>query len=138
MHHGNLRTAALFVPAALSFVGCTGPGPIDDSRSGELAATDERHHSDGSFYDEHTFEAGEGYRIVITMESPDFDTFLHLSGPDGSADQNWQNDDRSGDDTSSRIECTAPESGTYTIWANSNREGEVGAYVLHIRTDKPG
>ena len=133
MDKSCVRIAALVAGVALP--GCSGPEAIDDSRAGELSASDERHHSDGSYYDEHTFEAGEGYRIVITMDSDELDTFLHLAGPgDG---QNWQNDDRSGDDKGSRIECVAPESGTYTIWANSHEEGEVGAYVLGIRTDRP-
>jgi hypothetical protein len=118
------------VPAAL---GCSGPEPLDETRNGELTAEDARHPSDGSFYDEHTFEAGEGYRIRVSMESGELDTFLHLSGPDG----NWQNDDRSGDDRGSVIDCIASASGTYRILANSHEAGEVGRYVLRIRTDRP-
>jgi hypothetical protein len=71
------------------------------------------------------------------MESEELDPFLHVFGPGDSPDQRWQNDDRAGDDRSARIEETAPVSGTYTIWANSHREGEVGAYNLRIRTTRP-
>ncbi len=116
---------------------CSGPDPVDETHEGTLSDADQRHHSDGSFYDEYEIEAGEGYRIVVTMESAELDPFLHVFGPEDSPDQQWQNDDRAGDDRSARIEETAPVSGTYTIWANSHREGETGSYRLRIQTERP-
>ncbi len=71
------------------------------------------------------------------MESGEIDPYLHVFGPDDDDAQRWQNDDRAGDDHNARIEETAPVGGTYTVWANSHREGETGHYSLRIQTERP-
>ena len=39
--------------------------------------------SDGSLYEEHSFEGCAGQSVTITVESRDFDTYVALSSPEG-------------------------------------------------------
>ena len=88
---------------------------------------------DGSFYDLHTFDGEAGQRVAIAMDSQEFDTFLWLFGPDGQ--ELAQNDDDDDAITAnSAIAITLPQTGTYTIVANSHGEGMVGAYQVTVRT----
>src|SRR5690606_15776365 len=68
--------------------------------NGELSDAD-RTLDDGSKYDEYTFQGSTGDRVVITMTSSAFDTYLALLGPGG--DRVANNDDVSDSDTNSQI-----------------------------------
>lgn len=97
--------------------------------SGELTDSD-RTLEDGSKFDEYTFTGNAGDRIVISMSSGSFDTYLKLlsaSGEDVAA-----NDDREDGDTDSEISVTLPSSGTFKIWANAYEAGSLGAYTLRL------
>lgn len=85
--------------------------------SGALEDGDLLYDEDKSYYDEYKFEASEGDEIVVTMNSEDFDTYLHLQGPGGLHEMN---DDHGNDDTTnSQIVYTATADGEYTVLANS-------------------
>jgi len=134
MRHVGLLVSILALAAFIG--GCSKPDPVNMNETGELAAGDTTHPDDGSFYDEYTFKAAEGYTITVNMTSDAFDSYLHLRGPDGSDLQ--QNDDVEPGNLNSRITFTAPSTGEYTILANSRGAGETGAYTLSIVTAAGG
>lgn len=123
--------ALALVAGVLPSAACGQTDLVDQTHSGELTATDSRHPSDQSSYDEYTFEADKGYAVDIELTSESFDTFLHIIGPEG---EDWQNDDRAGDNWNSRRQFTATSSGTYRVWANSHRPDAEGPYELRIHT----
>lgn len=97
--------------------------------NGELSDAD-RTLDDGSKYDEYTFQGSTGDRVVITMTSSAFDTYLALLGPGG--DRVANNDDVSDSDTNSQIVFTLSASGRYTIIANAYEAGSFGPYSLRL------
>ncbi len=88
----------------------------------------DRTRDDSSIYDGYAFNGSAGERVVVTLESGDFDAYLTVLSPT----QQTHDDDDSGGGTDSRLELTLEESGTWTIMANAYRAGESGEYVLTI------
>lgn len=86
---------------------------------------------DGSLYEEYRFEGESGQSITITLESPDFDTYLMLIAPNGDVLQ--YNDDISDSDRNSQIAIVLPESGTYRVIANSYDPAGQGSYEITVR-----
>lgn len=87
--------------------------------------------SDGSRYEEHTFEGRAGQTVTITMESEDFDTYLIVLGPDG--EKVGENDDASGSTLNSSLTLTLPQTGTYRVIANALDRNGQGRYLLVVR-----
>jgi len=65
----------------------------------------------------------------MTLISPDFDTLLQLTKPNG---QILSSDDFDGQTRLSKIKFEADESGLYKILVTSYEVGEVGEYRLAI------
>ncbi len=85
----------------------------------------------GRYYDEWTYSAAVGQRVVITMDSEDVDAYLVVLRDDGTE---VARDDDGGGDFNARVEFVAPAAGSYTILA----EGwfsETGRYT--IRVERP-
>ncbi|MGE3524828.1 MAG: PPC domain-containing protein [Gemmatimonadales bacterium] len=87
---------------------------------------------DDTYYDLYSLTARRGDRLVITLDSPDFDAYLALGRMEGGEFNQLESDDDSGGDTNARIEFTAPAAGTYFIRANTVSKGEVGKYRLRV------
>jgi tetratricopeptide (TPR) repeat protein len=87
--------------------------------------------SDGSLYEEHTFEGRAGQSVTISVESRDFDTYVALFSPDGKLLA--ENDDISRSNTNSALTFTLPASGRYIVVVNAYKKGERGRYTLIIR-----
>lgn len=87
--------------------------------------------SDGSLYEEHTFEGRAGQSVTISVESSDFDTYVALFSPDGK--KLATNDDISRSNTNSALTFTLPASGRYIVVVNAVKKGERGRYTLTIR-----
>ncbi|MEO1148567.1 MAG: trypsin-like peptidase domain-containing protein [Cyanobacteria bacterium J06638_22] len=85
--------------------------------------------SDGSFFDAYTFDGQAGQRIVIEMDSAEFNTYLILLEPDGG---NLAQDDDGGGSGNARLITTLPRSGRYTVLANSRLAGETGQYRISV------
>lgn len=85
---------------------------------------------DGSWYDEYPVSLTSGGRLIVTMESNDFDAYLTLMAPSGAT----TSDDDGGGGTNSRVERTIDESGTWRVRANSLRAGQTGEYSVTIST----
>lgn len=90
---------------------------------------------DGSLYNEHQFEGTTGQRVVISMESDEFDTYLVLFDPDGQLVS--ENDDVCTSDSptclNSEISVTLSASGTYSVLANAYSSDGRGRYRLMVR-----
>lgn len=130
------RTISSLLALALGFtslVGCG--GTVDETHQGVLEEGDDRQSTDDSLQDPYTFKTNEGYAIDIVMESSEVDAYLMLAGPDGS--KVGENNDEVPGNNNARIQLTAPSSGTYTVFANTYRPGESGAYTLTIRATEP-
>jgi len=110
--------------------------PLDDVHRGELRDGDHILSVDGTLYDELAFSAAEGATIVITMESEDFDPYLHLLGPDGQqlAHMGTPPDEEG---QLAEIIMVAPETGEYRVYANALEPAMRGAYALRVVVEAP-
>jgi hypothetical protein len=99
---------------------------------GELAQGDGTL-DDGSWHDSYTYTARRGERIVVRMESDDFDTVLGVSAARENADDLVLDDDGGGG-TNSRVEYTATSDGPLLIRANALNAGEGGRYTLVLES----
>jgi hypothetical protein len=88
---------------------------------------------DGSWYDAYTYTARRGERVVVRMESDDFDTVLGIGTGSDDADDLVMDDDGGGG-TNSRVEFTATRDGTLYIRANALFAGEGGAYTIVVES----
>ena len=109
----------------------TGAVRLGQTVSGLLEESDPKL-ADDSFADYWTFRGVAGERVVITMESDDFDTYLALGRASGTEFESMDSNDDGDDGTNSRLEVTISTNGEYLIRANSLAGGETGAYRLHV------
>ncbi|MBE9179178.1 trypsin-like peptidase domain-containing protein [Oculatella sp. LEGE 06141] len=87
--------------------------------------------SDGSLYQEHSFEGSAGQTVTVTLASDEFDTYLIVLGP---GDQLLgQNDDISPEDRNSALTVTLPSTGTYRVIANAYDSTGQGRYTVTVR-----
>jgi Caspase domain len=100
--------------------------------AGTLARTDPML-ADSSFFDTYTFAGRRGERVRISMASSAFDTYLSVGTVSGNRyTEVAVNDDAEGQGTNSVLEVVLPETGSYTIRANSFLKGQTGAYTLQL------
>lgn len=122
--NGTLLLRALALGAAMVFVSETWARTVD----GMLASGD-RTLSGGEYADDHAFEARAGERIVIDLRSTEFDPYLLVRSPGGTASEN---DDFEGSSQRSRVEIPSAEAGTYRVTVTSFKVGEKGSYRLEL------
>jgi hypothetical protein len=111
-------------------------GPIMAGQ--EVKATLSRSDSaldDGSPYQEWIYRAkGPNERLLFTMRSSDFDTFLSVGRVQGGKYVEFSSNDDALDDTNanhvSRVLIVAPAAGDFVIRANSMAADQLGAYTL--------
>lgn len=82
----------------------------------------------GEYYDSYSFMARANQRIVITMESDDFDSYLVVQLPSGYP---RMNDDYQ-DESQSLIDFIIETGGEYRVYATSTFPAAKGAYELSI------
>ena len=92
--------------------------------------------SDSSRYDLYSFSATAGQQVAITMTgTAPVDPYLILVAPDGDT---LAEDDNGGGGTTARIPPVAgtfgslPQTGTYTIYANTALGNQLGNYSLTL------
>ncbi len=80
--------------------------------------------------------ARSGDRLVVTLRSEEFDTYLQLGRLQGDAFQELASDDdgMDGVGTDSRLEFDVDEGGEYVIRATSFSPNATGAYHLEVET----
>ena len=83
----------------------------------------------GSYYDEWTYSARAGQRVVVTMDSDDVDAYLVVLRDDGTE---VASDDDGGNGDNARVEFRAPAAGEYTILATSFFSKTTGRYTLRV------
>ncbi|MBC7170928.1 MAG: hypothetical protein H5U40_00790 [Polyangiaceae bacterium] len=127
------RTGPLTAMISLALAGCH--GDVDETHQGRLETSDSVLAQDESYYDAYEFRAKEGAKIVLELESPDFDAYVHLMDAEGR--QLAHNNDAEPGATRARLEHTARASGTYNAVANSAHGSATGAYTLKIRVTGP-
>lgn len=89
--------------------------------------------SDGSLYDEYSFEGTQGQKVVVTLESSEFDTYLAIVNPQG--ELLAENDDVTQQNSNSELTLTLSASGRYRVVVNAYDpppKGK-GKYSLIIR-----
>lgn len=87
---------------------------------------------DNSRFDEYTFDGYGGQRVMVVLESPDFDTYLVVLDPGGNAIA--ENDDMSSNNLNSSVTMTLPEDGVYTVIVNAYDHTGRGNYFLTVST----
>jgi len=73
--------------------------------------------SDSSLYDEYTFEGTQGQKVVVTVESTDFDTYVAIFN--SQAELLAENDDVAQQNSNSEITVTLSASGRYRVIVNA-------------------
>ena len=101
--------------------------------AGRLDSSDPRM-GDESYYDDYTYSGRPGDQLVITLRSPDFDTYLAWGRGSGAAFQSESTDDDGAGGTDSQVRVTVGSSGGYVIRANSLGGGKTGAYTLEVQS----
>ncbi|HEX2165628.1 MAG TPA: S1C family serine protease, partial [Longimicrobiales bacterium] len=85
---------------------------------------------DGEYYHSYAFEGEANDRIVVSLRSTSFDTYLAIFTTDGA----WEDqDDDSGGDSNAELNVTLPRSGMYVIVVTSYAGEETGRYELTVR-----
>ncbi|MBE9165024.1 MULTISPECIES: PPC domain-containing protein [Microcoleaceae] len=73
--------------------------------------------SDSSLYDEYTFEGNQGQKVVISVESSEFDTYLAIFNSKG--ELLAENDDVTQQNSNSELTVTLSASGRYRVIVNA-------------------
>jgi len=73
--------------------------------------------SDSSLYDEYTFEGTQGQKVVVTVESTDFDTYLAIFNSKG--ELLAENDDATQQNSNSELTVTLSANGRYRVIVNA-------------------
>jgi hypothetical protein len=140
-----LSTLAL----ALALGAPTSAGDVDDTTLAQVAPSSDRvvaledgarvegrletsdgRREDGALLDRYTLEGSAGQHLVLTVRSPEFDTWVSISGPDGFI---ARNDDSPGMGTNSALRLPLPVDGTYTVDVSSYAPGSAGTYNVEVR-----
>lgn len=101
------------------------------SSTGELDAEDPVS-DDGAHYESHTVTLGEDDKLLVTMKSENFDTYLTLKAPDGQIVETNDDGDYEKTGTNSALEHDADQAGVFTILATSLYPESRGAYTIEI------
>ncbi|MEG4229148.1 peptidase [Microcoleus sp. N9_B2] len=73
--------------------------------------------SDSSLYDEYTFEGIQGQKVVVTVESTEFDTYLAIFNSQG--ELLAENDDATQQNSNSELTVTLSANGRYRVIVNA-------------------
>jgi len=101
--------------------------------SGRLDSSDPQL-ADDSYYDAYYYDGSPGDRLLITLTSSDFDTFLRWGRGDGAAFEVALTDDDGAGNTNSQLEVVLNQSGRFVIQANSFTGDQTGSYTLSLES----
>ena len=118
-------------PAAIP---TTGPSKVILEQKGELSpAKSSVLPSDSSLFDEYTFEGTQGQKVIVTVESTEFDTYVAILNSQG--ELVGENDDATQQNSNSELTVTLSASGRYRVIVNALEpppKGK-GKYSLTVR-----
>ena len=130
-----IRTSVL-LSALATIAACSENGNVIDEDgvyTGDLSLASPRW-EDGSSYTAYTIDLEAGEELDLTMQSSDFDAYLHLEDDNGNI---VGEDDDSAGGSNANLVLIAPTTATYRVIANTFSEGEYGEYVLAVRRTTP-
>lgn len=107
----------------------------DRTVSGRIEASDAMR-PDNSHYQDWLFSAGPGSRLVITLRSMAFDSFLDVGRYD--TDNRWQSlatDDDSGGGRDSKLTFVAPAAGDYVVRVVTLNSLLTGPFTLSLQAE---
>jgi hypothetical protein len=110
----------------------TEPIQVGQSVTGSIGAGDPHVFGRGAFR-AYRFQGTAGQRVVATMESTDFDTYLIVGRVVGPLMDELKSDDDGGGDTNSRLRVTLPADGTYLVVAQSFSEDGAGSFSVGLQ-----
>ncbi|MEB3281971.1 MAG: DVUA0089 family protein [Lyngbya sp.] len=87
--------------------------------------------SDGSRYDEYSFDGVAGQAVTIRLESSDFDPYVALFSPNGQLV--GENDDANSSEKNAALTLTLPMTGRYRVVVNAYDSTGQGDYLLTVR-----
>ncbi|MEM1056936.1 MAG: DUF4344 domain-containing metallopeptidase [Bacteroidota bacterium] len=99
--------------------------------NGALTASDAQL-SDGSFFDDYTYEGTPGETLTITLTSSDFDAFLYGGRMENGRFVSDATDDDGAGGSDAQMTAEVGFSGRYTIRVNSYAAGSMGRYTLTV------
>ncbi|MFS8119226.1 MAG: pre-peptidase C-terminal domain-containing protein [Microcoleus sp.] len=112
----------------------TGPSKVILEQKGELSpAKSSVLPSDSSLFDEYTFEGTQGQKVIVTVESTEFDTYVAILNSQG--ELVGENDDATQQNSNSELTITLSASGRYRVIVNALEpppKGK-GKYSLTVR-----
>ena len=101
---------------------------VGETKPGSLTGEDPRL-DEGEHYHAWDFDGQAGQRIVISLSSSDFDSYLAIV----TSDIEWENqDDDGGGDSNARLDVTLPVTGRYVIIVTTYEGDETGDYTLSV------
>lgn len=103
---------------------------VGSEGTGALSADDPRGADDAPL-EAWTLEGSVGERVIIDLQSEDFDAYLYLVGP---GFEDTVSDDDSGGGCDARLDVTFLESGEFRVIASS-LSSERGTYTLSVATE---
>lgn len=110
---------------------------VGDTVAGDLAEGDAESDS-GGLYEDWTFEARQGDRVLIGLDSEAFDPVVRVGRiTDGGFTELAMNDDGPDAGLNSRLIFTVPEAGAYVVRAAPLNTGASGAYSLSLTEGPP-
>lgn len=124
--------ALLLVAASLAAAPLAAQTPlrVGQTVTGTLEAGDAQ--MEDVYFDAYLIRGRPGERVVVRMESDDFDTYLHWGNEDDGEWLDQSSDDDGGEGTNSRLVVTLGEEGEYELRASGFGEEQEGAYRLSV------
>jgi hypothetical protein len=110
----------------------TAPIQVGQSVNGTLDEGDPTVFGRGRFR-VYRFEGTRGQRVLASMESSDFDTYLIVGRMVGPLMDELRSNDDSGEGTDSRVRVTLPQNGTYLVVAQSYSEDGTGGFTVDLQ-----
>ena len=102
---------------------------VGETKTGSLTGEDPRL-DEGEHYHAYDFDGRAGQRIVVSLRSSSFDSYLAIL----TSDIEWENqDDDSGGGSNAELDVTLPVSGRYVIIVTTYEGDETGDYTLSVR-----
>jgi hypothetical protein len=120
--------SGLALMTAATAAGAQAPIRPGQAISETLARGDEQLDS-GEYFDPYSLRGHAGDRVVVRMESGEFDPYLIIQGP---GQFSHDNDDAEGGTLDALLDVRLPTDGDYRILATSYAPGERGRYTVSI------
>jgi hypothetical protein len=102
---------------------------MGETKTGTLTSEDPQL-DEGEHYHSYTFEGRAGDRVLVSLRSSAFDSYLAMLKTDVDFEEQ---DDDSGGNSNAELNVTLPETGRYVIVVTSYEGEETGSYTLSVK-----